>query len=80
MGSMPSLQQMPGESHRAFQQIVRQGIFEPMGMPNFGERLSEEEATLIHAWIISEIKANININLIRNGRTKYYHHIEIEDN
>ncbi len=57
-GSMPSLQRMPAESHQAFQQIVRQGIFEPIGMPDFGERLSEEEATLIHAWIISEIEAN----------------------
>jgi len=62
MGSMPSLQRMPAESHQAFQQIVRQGIFEPMGMPDFGDRLTEEEATLIHAWIISEIEANVNIN------------------
>lgn len=58
MGSMPSLQRMPAESHQTFQQIVRQGIFEPMGMPNFSERLTEEETTLIHAWIISEIEAN----------------------
>jgi hypothetical protein len=33
-----------------------------MGMPDFGDRLTEEEATLIHAWIVSEIEANVNIN------------------
>ena len=58
MGSMPSLQRMSAESHKAFQQIVRQGLFEPLGMPNFGERLTQEEATLMHAWIISEIETN----------------------
>jgi quinohemoprotein ethanol dehydrogenase len=57
MGSMPSLLRMPEGSHQAFQQIVRQGVLEPMGMPDFGERLTGEEAILIHAWIISEIEA-----------------------
>lgn len=56
-GSMPSLQRMGPASHRAFQQIVGDGALEATGMPGFSGRLSEAEITLIHAWLIAQIRA-----------------------
>lgn len=56
-GSMPSLQRMVPASHRAFQQIVGDGARESMGMPGFAERLTEDEITLVHAWLIAQIRA-----------------------
>lgn len=52
---MPSLQRMSPASHRAFHQIVAEGAREPLGMPGFGERLTDEEVTLIHGWLASRI-------------------------
>jgi quinohemoprotein ethanol dehydrogenase len=59
-GSMPSLIRMARASHRAFQQIVGQGSLERLGMPNFGDRLTAEEITLIHAWLVSQIHAAVD--------------------
>lgn len=56
-GSMPSLHTMPPASHRAFPRIVGDGILEPMGMPGFGEQLSDDDITLVHAWLVSRIVA-----------------------
>jgi quinohemoprotein ethanol dehydrogenase len=54
-GSMPSLQRMSPASHRAFHQVVAEGAREPLGMPGFGERLNDQEVTLIHGWLASRI-------------------------
>jgi quinohemoprotein ethanol dehydrogenase len=40
--------------HRAFQQIVREGLFLPNGMPRFDDLLSAEQAKAIHAFLIDE--------------------------
>ena len=31
---------------------MREGALQPLGMPNFGDRLSEKEATLIKDYIV----------------------------
>ena len=59
MGAMPNLQESNQAIHEAFEQIVREGLFETRGMPAFGERLSSNEVRLIQAYIVSEAKKTI---------------------
>lgn len=56
MGTMPNLQRMAPATHRIFREIVHGGGLEPLGMPGFAERLSEEEVALIHAYLVSRIR------------------------
>ena len=47
------LRLMPGETHDAFQDIVRDGLMRALGMESFADRLSEEDSELIRQYIIS---------------------------
>ncbi len=54
---IPDLRLMSPERHAAFEDIVLRGIFSGVGMPNFGDNLTSEQAALIHAYIVSEAQA-----------------------
>jgi mono/diheme cytochrome c family protein len=54
---LPDLRRMSPEKHKLFQQIVRGGLLEPLGMSSFADDLSEQEVTAIHAYIIAEAQA-----------------------
>lgn len=51
---LPDLRRMEKPVHQAFQQIVREGLFLPNGMPRFDDLLSAEQAKAIHAFLIDE--------------------------
>lgn len=53
---LPDLRRMSPERHKLFQEIVRGGILEPLGMSSFAEDLTEQEVHAIHAYIISEAR------------------------
>ncbi len=53
-GTLPDLRRLPETSHRFFQQIVRQGFYQTMGMPKFDEVLNEQDVDDIHAYLIDK--------------------------
>ena len=57
-GAIPDLRYMTKESHQVFDDIVRQGIFAPLGMVGFGDVLSKEEVIDIQNYV----KASANDN------------------
>ena len=56
-GVIPDLTYSAPEIFNSFQQIVGEGIFIGLGMPKFGDRLSEEEIQNIKYYILSEAKS-----------------------
>ena len=50
----PDLKRMQPEKHRAFNQILLEGLFVPNGMPRWDDMFSKEDADAIHAWLIDE--------------------------
>jgi mono/diheme cytochrome c family protein len=52
-GNIPDLGYSTEETYRIFHSIVREGAFLSKGMPNFKERLGEQEVTLIKNYLIS---------------------------
>ena len=50
----PDLRRMQSGTHDAFNQIVRDGLLLPGGMPRWDDLLSVEDADAIHAWLIAE--------------------------
>jgi quinohemoprotein ethanol dehydrogenase len=57
-GTIPDLRYMTKESHQVFDDIVRQGIFAPLGMIGFGDVLSKEDVVDIQNYV----KASANDN------------------
>ncbi|MGI9292896.1 MAG: c-type cytochrome, partial [Pseudomonadales bacterium] len=53
---LPDLRRMTPEKHKLFQEIVRGGILEPLGMSSFAKDLTKQEVDAIHAYIISEAR------------------------
>jgi quinohemoprotein ethanol dehydrogenase len=45
---------MTPEKHQVFDQIVREGLFVPNGMPRWNDILTKADADAIHAWLIDE--------------------------
>ncbi|QVM83576.1 PQQ-dependent dehydrogenase, methanol/ethanol family [Novosphingobium decolorationis] len=54
ISGVPDLRRMQPEIHEAFDQIVLEGAFLPMGMPRWDDLISKEDAHAIHAWLIDE--------------------------
>ena len=52
-GVIPDLRLMSETSHAAFDQIVRGGALVPKGMPNLSDVLDEDEARLVHAYVVA---------------------------
>ncbi len=48
----PDLRRMNAGTHAAFNQIVREGLLVPNGMPRWDDALSETDANAIHAYLI----------------------------
>jgi len=53
-GATPDLRHLEPALHEAFQQIVREGAFQGLGMPGFGDVLDEEEVASIQAYLIEK--------------------------
>ncbi|MBT0670816.1 PQQ-dependent dehydrogenase, methanol/ethanol family [Novosphingobium profundi] len=51
---VPDLRRMTPDIHEAFDQIVLDGAFLPMGMPRWDDLISKDDAHAIHAWLIDE--------------------------
>lgn len=56
---LPDLRRMSLDKHNLFQDIVRGGILEPLGMSSFADDLSEQQVDAIHAYIVNEAKIAI---------------------
>lgn len=56
-GAIPDIAYSNAGMHNNFQQIVREGMLEPLGMPNFGSKLTEEEVNLIQQYVFAEALA-----------------------
>jgi quinohemoprotein ethanol dehydrogenase len=52
--TIPDLRRLPGHFHDSFQQIVHGGAFKGIGMPGFGDVLSESDVDAIHAYVIEK--------------------------
>ncbi len=52
--NVPDLRRMQQGTHEAFQQIVREGLLVPNGMPRWDDILTAEDTAAIHAWLIAE--------------------------
>lgn len=52
-GAISNLIDMPGASHAGFQQIVRDGLWESVGMIGFGKMLTDQQIEAIHQYIIA---------------------------
>jgi len=52
-GVTPDLRYASTAVHEIMEQIVREGLLESRGMPNFGEKISSDELRLIQAYIVS---------------------------
>lgn len=59
-GSIPDLMYSSADRINQFQAIVRKGALLPLGMPNFGDRLSETDADHIKYFILSRAKMEID--------------------
>ena len=57
-GAIPDLRYMTKEGHQVFDDIVRLGIFAPLGMVGFGDVLSKDEVINIQNYV----KASANDN------------------
>ena len=53
-GASADLRRMNAGTHAAFNQIVLQGTLRPLGMPQWNDVLTNEEADALHAYLISE--------------------------
>ena len=51
-GPVPDLRRSTQATHAAFQQIVRDGVLQPRGMPRWDDLLSERDVDQIHAYLI----------------------------
>lgn len=49
---LPSLRNMPADTHASFMRIVAGGTLSKQGMPAFADRLSEKEIEAIHQYLI----------------------------
>ncbi len=53
-GIVPDLAMMTPEKHDLFDEIVLDGMLEPLGMAGFSDTLSPEDVHAIHAYVVSE--------------------------
>jgi PQQ-dependent dehydrogenase (methanol/ethanol family) len=53
-GTLSDLRWLPDARHDLFSQIVIEGLFEPMGMPRFGDILTPADAAAIQAYVIDK--------------------------
>jgi len=55
-GTIPDLTLSTSETYNAFMGIVRDGKYLPKGMPNFGDRLSEQDVNDVKQYVLSVAK------------------------
>ncbi len=65
-GGVKDLRMMSPDTHAAFQAIVTGGARKDKGMPNFGARLSTDDAEAIHQYLIQ--RATEDWNDIKAGK------------
>ncbi len=53
-GTLPDLRHMNTPTHELFARIVGDGVYQALGMPDFGEVLSDDEIDAIHTYLIEE--------------------------
>ncbi len=51
-GTLPDLRRLQPSSHELFNEIVHNGLFSTLGMPAFGEVLSEDDVKDIHSYVL----------------------------
>jgi PQQ-dependent dehydrogenase (methanol/ethanol family) len=56
-GMVPDLRYATPETHRIWNEIVLDGAYESLGMPGFGEKLTEQQATAIQMYVLSRAAA-----------------------
>ncbi len=56
-GMVPDLRYATPETHRIWNEIVLDGAYAPLGMPGFGEKLTEQQATAIQMYVLSRAAA-----------------------
>ncbi|MNR46915.1 Quinohemoprotein alcohol dehydrogenase ADH IIB precursor [compost metagenome] len=52
-GLVPDLRKSDESRRSLFQQIVREGVLRPLGMPSFGDTLTADEVEKIKAYVMS---------------------------
>lgn len=57
-GTLSDLRWLPEARHALFSQIVVDGLFEPIGMPKFGDILSPADAAAIQAYVIDKAQTD----------------------
>ena len=55
-GIIPNLVYTSEATHAKFQEIVKEGAYLPLGMPKFGDRLSEQDLSAVQKFILSKAK------------------------
>jgi quinohemoprotein ethanol dehydrogenase len=55
-GSVPDLRYATKETHAFWTEIVLDGAYVPLGMPVFGEVLTEKEALAIQAYVLDKAR------------------------
>jgi mono/diheme cytochrome c family protein len=58
-GITPDLRRMSVGVNQQFDDIVLRGFREPLGMPSFGDLLDEEQARLIHGYILQRARESV---------------------
>ena len=58
-GNIPDLGYSTEETYQIFHSIVREGTLLPLGMPNFGDRVSDQEVSYIKNYIIASAAIKI---------------------
>ena len=53
---VPDLRYLAPAKHGLFNQIVVDGLYEPLGMPNFSDALTDADATAIHAYVVGQAR------------------------
>lgn len=57
-GAVPDLKYLPAASHGRWDLIVRQGVYETVGMPGFPD-FTEADAKAVHAYVVDQTRAAI---------------------
>ena len=58
-GALPDLKYAPAAVHARWDAIVRQGVYEALGMPRFDHLLSAEESAAIQAYVVDRTRKEI---------------------
>jgi heat shock protein HspQ len=60
-GGTPDLRYSTAAVHESWDAIVRGGAYVGKGMASFAHVLSEDDSTAVHAYVISQVRASIEL-------------------